>query len=130
MTKPQTFQTILITGASGSIGHALAQAYAAPGTTLILHGRNESKLEQTAQACREQGARVVKGVFDITDTNALQNWVREIDALHSIDLLIANQGMNINIGPEGQGESWEQTNLLLDVNLRASMAMVHAACRA
>ena len=122
-----TAHNILITGASGSIGNALAKAYAAPGTTLILHGRNESKLEQTAQACRAQGAMVVKGVFDITDTQALQNWVREIDALHPLDLLIANQGMNINIGPEGKGESWEQTNLLIDVNLRASMAMVHAA---
>ena len=125
--KPHTAQTILITGASGSIGNALAKAYAAPGIMLILHGRNESKLEQTAQACRAQGAQVVKGVFDITDTNTLQNWVQDIDALHPIDLLIANQGMNINIGPEGKGESWEQTNLLLDVNLRASMAMVHAA---
>jgi short-subunit dehydrogenase len=125
--KPRAAQTILITGASGSIGNALAKAYAAPGITLILHGRNESKLEQTAQACRAQGAQVVKGVFDITDTNTLQNWVQDIDAMHPIDLLIANQGMNINIGPEGKGESWEQTNLLLDVNLRASMAMVHAA---
>ena len=125
--KSGTAPTILITGASGSIGHALAKVYAAPGTTLILHGRNESKLEQTAQVCRAQGALVVKGVFDMTDTQALQNWVHEIDALHPIDLLIANQGMNINIGPEGKGESWEQTNLLLDVNLRASMALVHAA---
>lgn len=125
--KPHTAQIILITGASGSIGNALAKAYAAPGITLILHGRNESKLEQTAQACRDQGAHVVKGVFDITDTNTLQNWVQDIDSLHPLDVLIANQGMNINIGPEGKGESWEQTNLLLDVNLRASMAMVHAA---
>jgi len=125
--KPRVAQTILITGASGSIGNALAKAYAMPGTTLILHGRNESKLEQTAHACRVQGAHVVKGVFDITDTHALQNWVHEIDALHPLDLLIANQGMNINIGKEGRGESWEQTNLLLDVNLCASMAMVHAA---
>ena len=125
--KPRAAQTILITGASGSIGNALAKAYAAPGTTMILHGRNEDKLEQTAQACRAQGAVVVKGVFDITDTHALQNWVCEIDALYPLDVLIANQGMNINIGPEGKGESWDQTNLLIDVNLRASMAMVHAA---
>ena len=83
--KPHTAQIILITGASGSIGNALAKAYAAPGTTLILHGRNESKLEQTAHACRAQGAHVVKGVFDITDTNTLQNWVQDIDALHPID---------------------------------------------
>jgi hypothetical protein len=39
-----------------------------------------------------------------------------------LDLLIANQGMNINIGPEGKGESWEQTNLLLDVNLRGQLS--------
>ena len=90
--KPHTAQTILITGASGSTGNALAKAYAAPGTTLILHGRNESKLEQTAHACRAQGAHVVKRVFDITDTNTLQNWVQDIYSLHPLDVLIANQG--------------------------------------
>ena len=33
-------KTILITGATGAIGGALAKAYAGPGHTLYLQGRN------------------------------------------------------------------------------------------
>ncbi|MBC7803481.1 MAG: short-chain dehydrogenase, partial [Candidatus Parcubacteria bacterium] len=34
--------SVLITGATGGIGSALAQAYASPGLELILHGRDEA----------------------------------------------------------------------------------------
>jgi short-subunit dehydrogenase len=122
-------RTILITGASGSIGSALARVYAAPGTILVLHGRNEDKLNLIASDCEARGAKVVLGIFDITDTPQLQAWIQDIDYLYPIDLMIANQGMNINVGPTGQGEDWAQTDRLLDVNLRATMALVHAVVK-
>ncbi|MGH8675974.1 MAG: SDR family NAD(P)-dependent oxidoreductase, partial [Burkholderiales bacterium] len=36
--------SVLITGATGGIGSALAEAYAATGVTLVLLGRNEAQL--------------------------------------------------------------------------------------
>jgi short-subunit dehydrogenase len=33
--------------------------------------------------------------------------------------------MNTNIGPEGQGEPWDEVEALIDINLKATMAMVH-----
>lgn len=122
-------RNVMITGASGSIGAALARQYAAPDVTLIIHGRNEEKLMQVAADCESLGAQVVTGVFDITDTPQLQAWVEDIDFLYPLDLVIANHGMNINIGPEGRGEDWEQTEKLLDVNLRATMALAHTSAR-
>jgi short-subunit dehydrogenase len=122
-------RTILITGASGSIGSALANAYAAPGVTLVLHGRDEETLTLIASDCETRGAEVILGIFDITDTPQLQAWVQDIDYNNPIDLLIVNQGMNINIGPTGVGEDWTQTERLLDVNLRATMALAHAVIK-
>lgn len=119
-------RTVMITGASGSIGSALARSYSAPGVTLVLHGRDEAKLTLIASDCEALGANVILGIFDITDTPQLQAWVQDIDYHSPIDLLIINQGMNINIGPAGEGEDWQQTERLLDVNLRATMALVHA----
>ena len=123
-------RTVMITGASGSIGSALARVYAAPNVTLILHGRDQDKLQVVAADCEQKGATVVLGMFDLTDTPQLQAWVQEIDAQYPLDLLIVNQGININVGPTGDGEDWAQTEQLLDVNLRATMAMVHTAVRA
>ncbi len=120
-------RNILITGASGSIGAALALAYAGPGVTLMLQGRDVQRLEQVAQSCRERLATVVIGAFDLTDIPMLQAWIVDMDYAHALDLVIANQGVNINIGADGGGETWADTDHLLDVNLRATMAIVHAA---
>jgi NAD(P)-dependent dehydrogenase (short-subunit alcohol dehydrogenase family) len=46
---------ILITGASGAIGSAAAQAYAAHGATTILLGRTPSKLESLYDAIEDAG---------------------------------------------------------------------------
>jgi short-subunit dehydrogenase len=115
----------MITGASGSIGAALARAYAAPDVRLILHGRDEHRLNLVAEDCERRGATMVLGLFDLTDTPQLQAWVHDIDYLYPLDLVIVNQGININVGPEGAGEEWVQIEQLLDVNLRATLALAH-----
>ena len=120
----------MITGASGSIGAALARAYAAPDVRLILHGRDEARLSLVAEDCEQKGAAVVLGLFDLTDIPQLQAWVHDIDHQYPLDLVIVNQGININVGPEGAGEEWVQIDQLLDVNLRATMALAHTVALA
>lgn len=123
---PVTDMAILITGATGSIGGALAEVYAAPGKTLILNGRNQERLNKVAESCRIKGAHVLTQTLDITDIPALTAWLHEIDEHCPLDLVIANAGMNINIGEDGVGESWEAVDHLLNINVRATMALVHA----
>lgn len=48
-------RVILITGASGTIGSAAAQAYAAHGATTILLGRTQGKLERVYDAIETAG---------------------------------------------------------------------------
>ena len=51
---------VLITGATGGIGSALAEEYARAGTAvLILHGRKTALLQQVSDACTALGARGV-----------------------------------------------------------------------
>jgi len=121
-----TPSTILITGASGAIGSALARCYAAPGVSLILHGRDRARLETVAADCRERGSEVQLATFDLRDLDALRRWAAELGRLALPDLVIANAGMNIDIGPDGAGERWEDVEALLDVNLRSVMALVDA----
>ncbi len=118
--------SVLITGATGAIGAALAGAYAAPGVTLVLQGRDAARLAEVAGLCRSQGAQVRTQILDLSDAAALDGWLRELNAAEPVDLLIANAGLNIDIGPDGAGESWEEVEALLAVNLRSTMALVHA----
>lgn len=117
---------ILITGATSAIGGALALAYAAPGVELHLHGRNEARLAAISEMCAVLGASVVQQLLDVRDTGALRVWLEALSSQEALDLVIINAGMNTNIGPAGAGEPWEQVEALLDVNLKACMAIVHA----
>lgn len=117
---------ILITGATGAIGGALAEAYAATGVELHLHGRNEAKLLTVAARCNALGATVLLQRFDVRDTVALRAWLDIICKDTALDLVIINAGMNTNIGLAGEGEPWDEVEALIDINLKASMAMAHA----
>src|SRR6266403_1140117 len=59
--------TLLITGATGGIGAALARLYAKPQRTLILHGRDPGRLAALARDCEARGAHVVSTSFDLRD---------------------------------------------------------------
>lgn len=63
-----------ITGASSGIGRALAVAVAAAGGELILSGRNEERLAETATRCRAaapaEGRAVELLPFDVSDPEA------------------------------------------------------------
>jgi short-subunit dehydrogenase len=120
VNKPER---VLITGATSAIGSALACAYAAPGVTLHLHGRNETRLAEVAALCQSAGATVHIFVADVRDIAAMRDWLQSLEPL---DLLIINAGMNTHIGPAGEPEPWEAVEAVLDVNLKAAMAVVHA----
>jgi short-subunit dehydrogenase len=119
------FKHVLITGASGGIGGALAVAYAAPGVLLSLTGRDETRLAQIAQACRQRKAQVVSVGLDVADATALMAWVKARDDVQPVDLVIANAGMTSSIGPDGEGESWERIQSLMRVNLVGALATIH-----
>jgi NADP-dependent 3-hydroxy acid dehydrogenase YdfG len=84
---------VLITGASGAIGRALALNYAAPGVMLSLTARDATRLRESVELCRQRGAEVFSAVLDVTDTAAMMHWVAERDAMRAVDLAIANAGM-------------------------------------
>jgi short-subunit dehydrogenase len=122
-TADDDIRRILITGASSAIGGALAEIYARRGVMLYLHGRNEARLSEVAEHCREKGAEVVTQLLDVRDFIALQVW---LESLGVLDLVIVNAGMNTHIGPAGEPEPWDVVEALLDVNLKAAMVIVQA----
>ena len=114
---------ILITGATGAIGGALAYEYATLDVMLLLQGRNKKRLEELAKTCRDQGATVVTHIVDMRDQTALFEWIQEICSCYLLDLVIINAGMNTHIGPAGEAEPWSDVEAILDINLKAAMAI-------
>ncbi|HWF55962.1 MAG TPA: SDR family NAD(P)-dependent oxidoreductase [Solirubrobacteraceae bacterium] len=107
---------VLVTGATGGLGQAIARAFAARGAELILTGRRAEVLEPLAA---ELGARAL--ACDLADRGDVERLAAEAAG---IDVLVANAGM---VGTGHLLElTAEQADRMLEVNLRAPIALAHA----
>lgn len=106
---------IFITGASSGIGRELAVKYAQNGCRLSLSGRNEERLNETAQLCRDKGAQVSLFLFDVADEEATRHAISQANSFHPLDLIIANAG--ISAGSFGRGESENTARAIFKTNI-------------
>ncbi|MFC9594141.1 SDR family NAD(P)-dependent oxidoreductase [Streptomyces sp. NPDC056944] len=80
----------IITGASRGLGRALAEALAGRGWDLVLDARTAEVLEESAEAARARGARVVALAGDVTDAGHRRELVAAARGLGGLDLLVNN----------------------------------------
>ena len=114
---------ILITGASGGIGKALSHALAEQNAFLVLHGRNESQLEQLKGSLPypERHQIIVADLTQTADRAALL----QHPALNAgSDVLINNAGTNEFAWLEDQTET--QIERQLYVNVQAPVLLTKA----
>ncbi len=98
MINAQTFRLdgcmALVTGSSAGIGLALARGLGEAGASVVLNGRDVSRLETAAQQLRTEGLAVHTRCFDVTDDAAVK---LNIDAIENdigpIDILVNNAGI-------------------------------------
>jgi len=126
---------IVLTGASGGLGRALAQRLSGPGVTLLLTGRDPARLQATADACRALGADTRQALVSVTDAAAMAATLTAFDAEAPVELLVANAGVSAGTAPGGGPETAEaarrvwETNLLGMFNTVAPLAETMAARR-
>ena len=88
------YNHVLITGASSGIGEALAIYYAKNGTNLLsLCGRNEERLNKTADECQKLGAKVDVKIVDVADKAEVEAWVKSANDKMPLNLVFANAGV-------------------------------------
>jgi NAD(P)-dependent dehydrogenase (short-subunit alcohol dehydrogenase family) len=92
-----TSKTILITGATDGHGRALAEHLAADGARIILHGRDQDKLDQTAaditsrHRLDEPPATVRADFADLAQVHALAGHLEQLT--DRLDVLVNNAGI-------------------------------------
>ena len=83
-------RTVLLTGATGGLGHAIARRLRAAGAELVITGRRAEVLEPLAA---ETGARSL--AVDLADAEAVQRLASDCA---DVDVLVSNAGLP-GIGP-------------------------------
>lgn len=88
-----TGPVVLITGAAGGLGRALAQAFAEDGARLALTDRDGTAVEAVAAALRQRGHGARAFALDVTDEAALGHLVDTVEAeLGPLAIAINNAG--------------------------------------
>ena len=111
-----TGKATLITGSSRGIGYALAEGLGNAGSTIILNGTDEDRLNRSAKNIAEENIIVHKSLFDVRDEETVQKEIVRIEEnIGPIDILINNAGIQIR-GPldEFDLKDWQR---IIDINL-------------
>ena len=83
-----------ITGASYGIGFAIAEAYAAAGAQIVFNDINQELVDKGLKAYAEKGIDAKGYVCDVTNEEAVQALVKQIEEeVGVIDILVNNAGI-------------------------------------
>jgi short-subunit dehydrogenase len=109
-------KTVLLSGATGGLGRAIAQALAGRGATLVLSSRKRDALEDLADSLSGDGHRIA--VADLADEGAAEQLTRDAG---EVDVLVANAGLPAS----GKLDDFSQDEIgrALRVNLDAPIRM-------
>jgi 3-oxoacyl-[acyl-carrier protein] reductase len=120
-----TGMTALVTGASGGLGSAIAEALAGQGARLAVSGSNVAKLEAFKAGL---GGDHVALPCDLSDAGAVDALVPQaVEALGKLDILVNNAGVTRdNLVMRMKDEEWD---MVIRVNLEAAFRLARAAAR-
>ena len=116
----------LVTGATGGIGGAIAEAFGLAGARVFLHGRNPVKLAALTQEFNEKGIETRHAALDISAAGNAQTLVDAVlRELGTIDILVNSAGINRPEPAETVSEkNWDD---VMDINLKALFFVTQAA---
>ncbi|HEY8964141.1 MAG TPA: SDR family NAD(P)-dependent oxidoreductase [Alphaproteobacteria bacterium] len=112
-----TPKIVMITGATGDFGRAFAARFSKLGAKLVLHGRDQNKVDALVKEFPGSHGFVC----DFTDMNAIDQTLDAIpDAFKNVDLLINNAGgaLGLDKAHEASIQDWDD---MLDMNCRSLM---------
>ena len=119
-------QLILVTGAAGHLGAAIAESLCEGGAHVILNGRQAEPIESLARTLESSGTRVSTAVFDITDDEAASQAFDVLREKHGhLDGLVNNACA----GENGPLDTVTRSRMLtsLDMNVMSPFMLIQSA---
>ncbi|HVL77467.1 MAG TPA: SDR family NAD(P)-dependent oxidoreductase, partial [Noviherbaspirillum sp.] len=117
-------QTVLVTGAAGNLGQAVARAFAQRGAKLVLVDRRREALERVFGADNESQ---ILAAVDLLDAAQVAGAVDEaVGRFGAIDV-VCNIAGGFDMGPAVHETTDEMWNRLFDLNARTVLQVARAA---
>jgi NAD(P)-dependent dehydrogenase (short-subunit alcohol dehydrogenase family) len=116
-------QTVVVTGACGNLGKAVAHAFAERGANLVLIDLHRDSLEQAFGVENPQRIFAPADLLDQQQVNAALK--KAHDRFHRIDVL-CNLAGGFRMGPPVHESSDKDWDFLFDINAKSMLHMVRA----
>lgn len=118
----------LVTGASRGIGRVISLRLAQAGAQLVLAGRDQTGLEETARLINETESTLSPLIchLDLLDAISINTAVKKtLETFGHIDILVNDAGITGNAVPfwELSQEDWDET---IDTNLKGPFLLTHS----
>ena len=121
--RPLSETTVLVSGATDGLGKALALELASNGATVLVHGRDEARIEQTLDELRqrEESNRIRPYRADFASLRQVSKFAEDVLANErELHVLVNNAGIGTNLPGGGErGESEDGIELRFAVNYLA-----------
>lgn len=118
-------KVVLITGAAGNLGRAVAAAFAAQGATLALVDRDAAGLAE-AQAGLPEGSRAESFPTDLLDPASVAACVKAVADRLGQTAVLANIAGGFTMGPLLHETSDDDWNFMMNLNARSVFNMARA----
>ena len=117
-------KTVLVTGAGRGIGKAIALAFAAERSRVVITGRTVAALEEVAAEIRDTGAAVLASTCDVTQKPQVKNLQHEIERdFGAVQILVNNVGIAPTAG------FLEMPDSLWDEVMRVNVSATYNCCK-
>ena len=115
---------VLITGATGGIGHALVKKFVSLNASVLATGTKNEKLDSLKKEF--PNINILK--FDISDHTKIEEFIENVHAqLVGFDILINNAGINKdNLSLRMKEDEWQK---VIDINLGSTFLLCKSAIK-
>lgn len=115
--------TAIVTGGGSGIGAAIAASLCADGARVMIAGRREDRLDETAAGIRRRGGEIGFRKTDVSIPAECEGLVREtVEHFGQVDILVNNAGIKCHGRPieDHTAEDWDR---VMGTNLRSAFLL-------
>ncbi|XP_013145884.1 PREDICTED: uncharacterized oxidoreductase MexAM1_META1p0182-like [Papilio polytes] len=118
-------KVVIVTGSSSGIGAAAAIEFTKEGASVVLVGRNETKLKSVRRECEKLGKKPLVIKADVSNDDEAKGLIEKtIEHFGKLDVLVNNAGVSYNFDITSDG-FMENFDHIMNLNLRAAVYLTH-----
>jgi NAD(P)-dependent dehydrogenase (short-subunit alcohol dehydrogenase family) len=119
-------KSIIVTGGGTGLGKSMATRFAELGADLVISSRRQNVIDETAEALRKYGGKVLAVACDVRDPDQVQNMVdHTVNEFGKIDILLNNAAGNFISPTENLSANGFKT--VVDIVLNGTFNCTQAA---